>query len=35
MSKSPWRVGVDWAAVALAGVFVVLAAFGVLPAIPW
>ncbi|WP_281356468.1 hypothetical protein [Amycolatopsis anabasis] len=29
------RIGVDWAAVLLAGIFVLLAALGVLPAIPW
>ncbi|MCX4096363.1 hypothetical protein [Nocardia sp. alder85J] len=29
------RIGVDWWAVAVTGVFVVLAVAGVLPRIPW
>jgi hypothetical protein len=35
MGGRRWRVELDWLAVTLAGIFVVLAAFGVLPAIGW
>lgn len=35
MARGQWSVGVDWAAVSLAGVLVALAVLGLLPSIGW
>ncbi|WP_276313824.1 hypothetical protein [Solihabitans fulvus] len=33
--RAKFRISTDWAAVIVAGVFVLAAVFGVLPKIPW